>query len=227
MEPKKNPSKDVHRYSKQYFLIGLIISCSIAIMAFEWETEVKVHIKKPEPIHDEGLVYFPIPVIEIKDLTKHEKAKPIKAFDLTKIEPAKDETVTSDEIPPEQPVHDIPEQIRYEIPIEPVDTTVFIWAEKMPEPIGGYSGFYKYLSKNMKYPSLAKRRETEGKVLVEFVVDKSGEPTNIKVLNGIGDGCDEEAMRVLKLAKWEPGKQRGRPVMVKMMLSIYFKLNNR
>jgi protein TonB len=76
----------------------------------------------------------------------------------------------------------------------------------------------------MKYPTKAKTRNTEGRVFVEFVVNKEGMPVNMKVLRGIGNGCDEEAMRVLSLAKWNPGKQRGRQVSVKMVMPIYFKL---
>jgi len=65
----------------------------------------------------------------------------------------------------------------------------------------------------------------EGRVFVQFVVDKDGSITNVEVLKGIGGGCDEEAVRVVKNApKWNPGKQRGRPVRVKMVLPITFKL---
>jgi protein TonB len=223
MEPKKNPAKDVHRYSKQYFLIGLIISCSIAIMAFEWRSEVK-EVKKTEPIHDNEFVYYQIPVTAIEDLPKPEKPRPSKIFDITKVESTKEESTPSDDLSIIETFTDTPGLIEIELPVEPKPDSLFVWAEKMPEPLGGYSGFYKLLTKNMKYPSLAKRRGTEGKVMVEFVVDKTGEPTNMKVLNGIGNGCDEEAMRVLKLAKWEPGKQRGKFVLVKMILSVYFKL---
>ena len=65
----------------------------------------------------------------------------------------------------------------------------------------------------------------EGKVYVQFVVDKDGTLTDVKALKGIGAGCDEEAVRVIQEApKWKPGKQRGRPVKVRMVLPIIFKL---
>jgi protein TonB len=65
----------------------------------------------------------------------------------------------------------------------------------------------------------------EGKVFVQFVIDKDGSPSDITVLKGIGSGCDEEAVRVIKnMPKWTPGKQRGRPVKVRMSLPIVFKL---
>lgn len=78
----------------------------------------------------------------------------------------------------------------------------------------------------MKYQNQARRMGIEGRVFVQFVVDKDGQLTEIKAVKGIGAGCDEEAVRVLKSApKWKPGKQRGRPVKVRMILPITFKLS--
>jgi len=85
--------------------------------------------------------------------------------------------------------------------------------------------FYEYVSKNLKYPSQARRMGVEGKVFVQFVVDKDGSISQVQSIKGIGAGCDEEAVRVLQNApKWKPGKQRGRPVRVRMVLPITFKL---
>jgi protein TonB len=85
--------------------------------------------------------------------------------------------------------------------------------------------FYKYVSKNIEYPKQARRMGIEGKVFVQFVVDKDGSLSDVKVIKGIGAGCDEEAIRVLKESpKWTPGKQRGRPVRVRMSLPIFFKI---
>jgi periplasmic protein TonB len=102
---------------------------------------------------------------------------------------------------------------------------IFINAEQQPAPVGGLEAFYKFIQKEMRYPAQARRMGIEGRVYVEFVVDKDGSLTMIKLLKGIGAGCDEEAVRVLKEApKWMPGKQRGRPVRVKMTVPIFFKL---
>ena len=79
----------------------------------------------------------------------------------------------------------------------------------------------------MNYPKQARRMGIEGKVYVQFVVDKDGSVTSVRAVKGIGAGCDEEAERVLKSSpKFKPGKQRGRPVKVRMMMPIIFKLNN-
>jgi protein TonB len=101
-----------------------------------------------------------------------------------------------------------------------------IWTivEKMPEPVGGLEGFYNTLRKNLKYPNRARRMETEGRVLVQFTIDEDGNLSDFSVLRGIGDGCDEEAIRVISLTKWNAGKQRGRPVKVRMVQPVYFSL---
>jgi len=95
----------------------------------------------------------------------------------------------------------------------------------MPEPVGGYEGFYKTLSKNIKYPKRASIDEITGKVFVSFVVNEKSELSDLKVVKGIGSGCDEEAIRVIGLTKWKAGKQRGKPVKVRMMQTINFRIN--
>jgi TonB family protein len=98
--------------------------------------------------------------------------------------------------------------------------------EEQPMPQGGMVNFYQYISKSLVYPKLAKRKGIEGRVFVQFVIDKTGKPTDIKILRGIGAGCDEETIRLISESPlWVPGKQRGRPVKVKMSLPIQFKLN--
>jgi protein TonB len=83
----------------------------------------------------------------------------------------------------------------------------------------------KYLSENIKYPPLAKESGIQGRVFINFVVEPNGSISNVKVLRGIGGGCDEEAVRVVeKMPKWSPGKQRGKPVRVSYNLPVKFTL---
>jgi protein TonB len=105
------------------------------------------------------------------------------------------------------------------------DTKTYIFAEKMPEPANGMNGWMKFLQGNIKYPALASENGISGKVLVSFIIEKDGHLSNIKVERGQGYGLDEEAIRVLKLAKaWTPGMQNGRPIRVKLTLPISFAL---
>jgi periplasmic protein TonB len=102
---------------------------------------------------------------------------------------------------------------------------VFLIVEQQPEFPGGMQAMYKWLGKNLKYPSQAKRMGVEGRVFVSFVVGKDGSIRDIQVLKGIGAGCDEEAQRVIQsMPAWNPGKQGGRPVSVKYNLPLVFKL---
>jgi protein TonB len=103
--------------------------------------------------------------------------------------------------------------------------TIFTVVEETAAPIGGMGAFYEYVGKKIKYPAQAKRMGIEGKVFVEFVIEKDGSITDVKAIKGIGGGCDQEAERILASApKWKPGKQRGKPVRQKMVLPINFKL---
>jgi len=102
---------------------------------------------------------------------------------------------------------------------------VFNIVEESAKPAKGMSAFYAYVAKRMKYPKQAKKENVQGRVYVEFIVDKDGELTNIKIIKGIGAGCDEEALRVLtNTPKWLPAKQEGKRVKQKIVLPIAFKL---
>jgi len=112
-----------------------------------------------------------------------------------------------------------------ELPEE--DNTAFITVEVQPSFMGGNSEMYKFLSKNLKYPSAAQRANIQGKVFLSFIVEKDGSITDIETMKGIGFGCDEEAMRVVKLMpKWIAGKQNGRNVRVKFTIPVFFKLDD-
>lgn len=102
---------------------------------------------------------------------------------------------------------------------------IFTSVEQVPEFPGGLAAFGKYLNKNIKYPAVARENNTQGRVIVSFVCERDGSLTDIKVVRGIGDGCDEEAVRVIKASPhWKPGIQNGRPVRVAYSVPISFTL---
>jgi protein TonB len=102
---------------------------------------------------------------------------------------------------------------------------VFTVVEQMPEFPGGQDAFNKFLNENLIYPKKAKKNGIEGKVWVSFIVDKDGTIRNVELIKGIGFGCDEEVVRVVKLMpKWKPGTQSGKPVIVKFRFPINFTL---
>jgi protein TonB len=97
--------------------------------------------------------------------------------------------------------------------------------EVQPEPAGGMPGLMNYLMTSMRYPKEARKKGIQGKVYVQFVEDKDGSIIDVEVLKGIGGGCDEESVRVMReCPKWRPGIQRGRPVKVRMTIPLIFKL---
>lgn len=102
----------------------------------------------------------------------------------------------------------------------------FVSVEKVPNFPGGMKEFYNYLGKNIKYPKEAAAKKVEGKVFLQFVVEKDGSLNDIKVISGPGSGTNEEALRVLKGSpKWNPGMVKGRPVRVMYHLPVSFALS--
>ncbi|AYL98680.1 M56 family metallopeptidase [Mucilaginibacter celer] len=111
--------------------------------------------------------------------------------------------------------------IKGKITSDPVFTSV----EQVPEFPGGIEAFGKFLAINLKYPKAARDNNVQGRVIITFIVEKDGSLTDMKVVRGIGSGCDEEAVRVLKLSPaWKCGTQNGHPVKVQYSVPISFKL---
>jgi|WetSurMetagenome_2_1015567.scaffolds.fasta_scaffold602668_2 periplasmic protein TonB len=102
---------------------------------------------------------------------------------------------------------------------------VYEKVDVFPEYPGGTEALIKSIVNEIKYPEEAMKEGVEGRVLVKFVVDKQGIVTEAKVIEGIGKGCDEEAMRVVNMLKqFKPGIKDGKPVNTKLVVPIMFKL---
>ena len=97
---------------------------------------------------------------------------------------------------------------------------VFVVVEDKPELIGGLAG----LQSQIEYPKLAQKAGIEGRVFIQFVVNENGDVINPTVIRGRHELLDSEALRVIRQAKFEPGRQRGKPVKVQLALPITFKL---
>jgi len=107
------------------------------------------------------------------------------------------------------------------------EAEVFYSVQEMPSFVGGESAMYKFIADNITYPRMAKENNVQGKVYISFVVDGSGHIINVKLLRGIGSGCDEEAIRVISMMPaWNAGRQNGRSVSVLYNMPIVFKLEN-
>ena len=223
MEPKKTEKADLEKKSFMFFSLGLIVSLLLAITAFTYrvydDTSAK-DLSKNTANNDEILEVPPtqqLPppppkiqqpqIIEVPDEKKIEEEIEInmdtEVTEQTKVEEIKIAEVEEKEDPDQ----------------------IFLVVEETAAPTGGMPAFYEYVGKKLKYPAQARRMGIEGKVFVEFVIERDGTITDVKAIKGIGAGCDEEAVRVLQSApKWKPGKQRGKPVRQRMVLPIAFKL---
>lgn len=103
--------------------------------------------------------------------------------------------------------------------------TVKSQVDEMPGPPGGMEGFTQYMIKNLSYPAEAKKAGTQGMVFVTFVVTAEGKVETVEVLRGIGNGCDEEAVRVItQSGTWTPGRKDSKAVATQMTLPVNFKL---
>jgi len=100
------------------------------------------------------------------------------------------------------------------------DNDYFVVVEEMPELIGGLAS----IQSRIQYPEMARKAGIEGRVIIQFIVDKQGNVTNPEIIRGIGGGCDEEALRAVRQATFKPGKQNGEPVRVQFSLPVQFKL---
>jgi len=223
MESKKSPKADLTKKTGLFFNIGLVITLALVIAAFEYPVydDNTVDLKNAIDDNFEDIMEIPPteqpppppPEIQQPDIVEVPDEEEIEE----EIEFNLDVEVTEETV--------IEEIVFEEEPEEEVAEEVFTIVEDQPTPRGGMAAFYEYVQKNLKYPAQARRMGIEGKVFVQFVVDKDGSITEVTSVKGIGAGCDEEAVRVLKQApKWNPGKQRGRAVKVRMILPITFRL---
>ena len=223
MEPKKTEKADLQNKSFMFFSLGLIVALLLSIMAFTYrvydDTTAK-DLSKNTANNEEILEVPPtqqLPppppkiqqpqIIEVPDEKKIEEEIEInmdtEVTEQTKVEEVKIAEVEEKEDPDQ----------------------IFLVVEETAAPTGGMPAFYEFVGKKLKYPAQARRMGIEGKVFVEFVIERDGSITDVKAIKGIGAGCDEEAVRVLQSApKWKPGKQRGKPVRQRMVLPIAFKL---
>ena len=223
MESKKAPNADLTNKTGLYLAIGLVISLALITFAFEFKSYDDSGLVDLGQVEDNFEDVMEIPP------TEQPPPPPPKIQQPEIIEVPDEEEIEEDiEIDLDVDITEdteIEEMVFEEAPEEETSDEIFMVVEDQPEPEGGLQSFYDFVGKNMDYPAQARRMGVEGKVFVQFVVDKDGSLTDVKAVKGIGAGCDEEAVEIVKSApKWKPGKQRGKAVRVRMIIPITFKL---
>ena len=225
IEHKKLRRKKAQARSILFNAIGLCISLSLVLVAFEWKFYDSQELVNLGALSAEFEEILEIPVTE-QPPPPPPKAQAVNILEVPDVEEIEDELeiVLDVEVTEETTYEDVVYDAEVTIEEETADE-VFIFVEESPHPVGGYETFYKDVASRLTYPPMARRMRTEGKVYISFIINKDGSLTDLEVLKGIGTGCDQEALRVLSESpKWSPGKQRGKPVKVKMTLPILFVL---
>ncbi len=222
MDAKKTDKANLRKKTGLFFNIGLFATMLFVVVAFNWKDydEEFVNLGQTQENYEELLEIPPTeqpppppPKIQQPEIIEVPDEEEIEE----EIEVDLDVEITEETV--------IEEIIVDEAPEEETADEVFLVVEDPATPPGGYPAFYEYIAKNLKYPAQARRMGIEGKVFVQFVVDTNGALTEVQAVKGIGAGCDEEAVRVIKGApKWSPPKQRGKAVKQRIIVPIVFQL---
>ena len=223
MEPKRTETAELSNKSTLFFSFGLVVTLALVLTAFEWKDIEEVAVLATGKTTDNVEEVLEVPPTEQPPPPPPQVQQPqvVEVPDEEKIE--EEIQVNLDvEMNEETKVEQI--EIKVEEPKEDVDE-IFTIVEETATPKGGMPAFYKYVGSKLKYPAQATRMGVEGKVYVEFVINRDGSIVDVRVVRGIGAGCDEEAVRVVQSSPaWNPGKQRGKVVRQKYTLPIQFKL---
>jgi len=228
--PKRFYATSIHNYSKMLFGFGLMVSSALVLFAFNWKSiEEQNLIENATAFVEEEIIDLPPltdiippppPKIQLINPTEIVEVDEIKIDDnLLEI------NIEDPQIDVKVIINDVTGIDKGSFQTEHVDE-IFGIVEDPASFEGGMDNFYKYIAKNLTYPKQARKQGIQGKIFLQFVVDKEGNLTDIKVVKGLGFGLDEEATRVLsECPKWKPARQRGKVVKVRMSIPIMFKLD--
>jgi len=216
MIERKKPQADLRSYYTVLLELGLLLALVVFIVA------VKVEIRSEAP---EEIQLSEQEIVEMEEIVQTRQME---------TPPPPPRPPVPVEVPNDEIIEDIDINIDADLALEgPLnlppppppaeeEEDFFTVVENMPELIGGLAG----LQRNITYPEMARKAGIEGRVFLQFIVNERGEVENPRVIRGIGGGCDEEALKAIKKAKFKPGLQRGRPVRVQYNLPVVFKLQN-
>lgn len=225
MKTKKSEKANLENKKGYFFLIGLMISLGVVLVAFE--------SKQPPPksIEQGSVSYVEPDVLYIPPTANYEKPMPPKVVvpEIFKLVDNNSETEMDLDVFNSEPddsnidfnqlVFSSKENQNNR------EEEIFVIVEQMPEFPGGDLALRKYLASEIKYPAIALENGIHGKVFVSFVIDETGNIASVDLLRGVDIFLDKEALRVVKsLPKWKPGKQGGKPVKVRFSVPIQFEL---
>ena len=227
MEVKKSPKADLEGKKSTWLLIGYVLILAVVFVAFEWSERDKQILVAQGPVEikfEEDMV--PITQQEQKPTPPPPQAP--SAEEVLKIVEndaniEETEVATSEDKGEAVQVVSTGPAVVVEEVVE--EEQIFQVVEEMPSFPGGDAECMRFLNKNIKYPTIAKENGIQGRVILQFVVNKDGSIVDVVVARSVDPYLDKEAVRVVNMMpKWKPGKQRGKPVRVKFTLPVTFRL---
>lgn len=226
MEVKKSPKADLEGKKTTWMLVGYVIVLAFMFVAFEW-TKRDIVIDTSQALSDLVFEEEIVPITEQKQEVAPPPPEVPAAAEILNIVDDKadvEESVVASTEDTGQKV-----EVKY-VPVkvveeEPEEQTIFEVVEQMPDFPGGMGALMQFLSKNIKYPTIAQENGTQGRVIVQFVVNRDGSIVDPRVVKSVDPYLDKEALRVIgTMPKWKPGMQRGKPVRVKYTVPVMFRL---
>jgi protein TonB len=220
MEHKKSNNANLEKKKSSFMWIGMVFALAVVLMAFEYTVYDQV-VTKLGKLDLDLLEEEIVPIAQITPPPPPPPPTPTTVIEIV------DDEEEIEEIEVMDMELDEDTEIEYvEVVEEAVEEEeIFTIVETMPSFPGGDEALFKFLGKNIDYPQMAADAGITGMVYVTFVIEKDGSVADARILKGIGGGCDEEALRVVKqMPKWSPGKQRGKSVKVQYNLPVRFTL---
>ena len=227
MEVKKSPKADLENKKTTNLLIGAIMILAVLFVGFEWsERDKKVTT-------DSGIqeVVFEEEIIPITEQEQPKQAPPPP--EAPKVEEVLEIMDNDSEVEESTIQASDDTQAAVEVKYTPVEVEeeeveeqqIFQVVEEMPEFPGGMGECMKFLGKNIKYPTISQENGVQGRVIVQFVVNRDGSIVDVKVVRSADEHLSEEAVRVVKLMpKWKPARQGNKTVRSRFNLPVMFRL---
>ena len=230
MEVKKSPKADLEGGIGMSILMGMIVGLAVLFVGFEWGSKDVQVVTADEGVAD-------IIAEEEIEITRPENTPPppppppapavTEVLNVVEddVELEQQDIVSSEDDATAAQTETFVAPVVEEEEEEESAQQIFTVVEKQPEFPGGTAELFKYLSKAIKYPVIAQENGIQGRVVCSFVVNRDGSIVDIQVMRGVDPSLDKEAIRVIsEMPKWKPGEQRGKPVRVRFILPVQFRL---
>ncbi|MDR2972180.1 MAG: energy transducer TonB [Bacteroidales bacterium] len=228
MFEKKSYKGDLDRRKNTFLLIGFVVILGLVYVGFE--LFATGDLAKEISIQDDELIIVMDEDVIATDPTPPPPPPPVAQQTEIILQLVEDNIKVNTDFDFSQDF-DLDAAVEEYVPIPIVEEEVdnsppLRFVEEMPEPAGGFDAMYAFLQSNLRYPEVARNNGISGQVFVEFVVEKDGSISGVKVLVGVYPELDQEAMRVVRMMpKWNPGKQMGKAVRCFYQIPIRFTIH--